>query len=85
MPDEFEEAESAFWGEMFAGMAPKARAALEEKMDLVQDAVILGTLLNAFFFENGKVGCGAETIKALPKLVTYRLPFVRGGEAPYTE
>jgi hypothetical protein len=46
MPEECEVAESAFWGEMFAGMPPEVRKGLEEKMDLVQDAVILGTLLD---------------------------------------
>ncbi|SPQ24790.1 261fcb83-3b3e-4e8a-b9c9-bc176070b476 [Thermothielavioides terrestris] len=55
MPDEFEVAERAFWKELFAGMSPKTREMLEDNLDLVQDAVILGTLLDTFFWENGKV------------------------------
>ena len=38
VPEGFEEAERAFWGEIFAGMLPEVRAVLE-KMDLVQARV----------------------------------------------
>lgn len=48
MPDEFEVAERAFWEELFAGMPQETRAMLEKNIDLVQDAVILGTLLDTF-------------------------------------
>lgn len=58
---------------------------LEENISLVQDAVILGTLLDAFFWEEGEVGCGPITMKALPKFITYRIPMVRGDEPPYKE
>lgn len=85
MPDEFEIAERAFWTELFAGMPKKTRAVLEKDISLVQDAVILGTLLDAFFWEEGKVGCGEVTVKALPKFITYRIPLVRGNEPPYKE
>ncbi|KAK3902095.1 hypothetical protein C8A05DRAFT_15803 [Staphylotrichum tortipilum] len=85
MPDEFEIAERAFWKELFDGMPKKTRAVLEKDISLVQDAVILGTLLDAFFWEEGKVGCGEVTVKALPKFITYRIPLVRGNEPPYKE
>ncbi|KXX81450.1 hypothetical protein MMYC01_202664 [Madurella mycetomatis] len=74
MPDEFEDAERGFWRELFDGLPQKTRAMLEKNIDLVQEAVILGTLLDAFFWEDGKVGCGQVTIKALPKFITYRIP-----------
>ncbi|KAK4120081.1 hypothetical protein N657DRAFT_683895 [Parathielavia appendiculata] len=54
------------------------RAALEENINLVQDAVVLGTLLDAFLWEEGKVGCGEITLRAPPKFLTYRIPFVEG-------
>lgn len=82
MPDEFEEAERGFWKELFDGLPQGTRAMFEENIDLVQEAVVLGTLLNAFFWEDGKVGCGQVTIKALPKFITYRIPVVRGSEQP---
>ena len=78
MPDEFETVERAFWKELFDGMPKKTRALLEKNISLVQDAVILGTLLDVFFWEEGNVGCGEITIKALPKFITYRIPLLRG-------
>ncbi|KXX77551.1 hypothetical protein MMYC01_207025 [Madurella mycetomatis] len=85
MPDEFEVAERAFWKELFTGMPRNTRAMLERNIDLVQDAVILGTILDTFFWEDGKVGCGEISMKALPKFLTYRIPLVRGDEPPYME
>lgn len=85
MPDEFEVAERGFWTELFDGMPEHIRTALEKRIDLVQDAVILATLLDCFFFEDGKVGAGQVALKALPKFMTYRIPFVRGQEQPYRE
>jgi hypothetical protein len=85
MPDEFEAAERIFWNELFNGMPADTRDVLKEKINLVQDAVILGTLLDCFFLEDGKVGFSRITLKALPKFLTYRVPFVRENEPPYTD
>ncbi|KAK4220560.1 hypothetical protein QBC38DRAFT_494032 [Podospora fimiseda] len=85
MPDEFEVAERAFWKELFDGMSKETRKILEKNINLVQDAVILGTLLDIFFWEDGKVGCGEISLKALPKFLTYRIPQVRGNAPPYKE
>lgn len=85
MPDEFEVAEQAFWKELFGGMSQEIRGVLEANIDLIQDAVILGTILDTFFWEEGKVGCGEVPMKALPKFLTYRIPQVRGDEPPYKE
>ncbi|KAK2603986.1 hypothetical protein QQS21_003822 [Conoideocrella luteorostrata] len=83
MPDEFEVAERTFWNELFEGMPVDTATILKTEIALVQEAVILGTLLDCFFFENGKVGFSKVALKALPKFLTYRIPFVRGNEAPY--
>jgi hypothetical protein len=85
MPEEFEDAERAFWNEMFDAMPEETRELLKRQIHLVQDAVILGTLLSCFFFEDGKVGSHQVGLKALPKFLTYRIPFVRGDEAPYKD
>ncbi|KAI1177708.1 hypothetical protein F4777DRAFT_189769 [Nemania sp. FL0916] len=84
MPDEFETAERGFWAELFAGMPTHVRAEIEKQIDLVQDLVILATLFSCFFFEEQKVGVAQVTLKALPKLITYRIPFVRGDAQPYS-
>jgi len=85
MPDEFEVAERAFWNEMFDGMPTDICDMLKRQINLVQDAVILGTLLDCFFLEAGKVGCSKITLKTLPQFLTYRIPFVRGDNPPYRE
>ncbi|KAI0835135.1 hypothetical protein F5Y06DRAFT_139452 [Hypoxylon sp. FL0890] len=85
MPDEFEVAERGFWKELFDGMPRDTRKMLEKRINLVQNAVILGTLLDCFFLEDGKVGCGQIVLNALPKFLTYRIPFIRGNEPPYKD
>ena len=85
VPEEFEDAERAFWNELFDGMPAESRDSLEKQGDLIQDAVILGTLLDFLSFEQGKVIVGPISKKALPKLLTYRVPFVRGSAPPYKE
>jgi hypothetical protein len=85
MPDEFEVAERGFWRELFDGMPETVRKVLEKRINLVQDAVILGTLLDCFFIDNGKVGFSQVALKALPKFLTYRMPLIRGDEQPYRE
>lgn len=85
VPDEFEDAERAFWNELFDGIPADTRDKLKGQIDLVQDAVILGTLMDCLSWENEKVIVGSVSIKALPKLLTYRIPFARGNEPPYRD
>ncbi|KAI9654065.1 MAG: hypothetical protein M1829_001097 [Trizodia sp. TS-e1964] len=80
---EFVEAETAFWRELFDGMPKDVCRLLKSRKNLVQDAVILGTILQCFFYENGKVICGDVSLKVLPKFITYRIPLIRGNEPPY--
>lgn len=85
MPDEFEVAERGFWKEPFDDMPTNVRDTLEKRIGLVQDAVTLGTLLDCFFLDQGKVGCSQIVFKALPKFLTYEIPQVRGQRKPYQE
>lgn len=85
MSDGFEAAERGFWRELFDAMPKNVRIKLENRINLVKDAVILGTLLDCFFFENGNVGFSKVALKALPKFMTYRIPLVRGEEKPYKD
>lgn len=85
LPDEFEVAERGFWKELFDGMPTNIRDMLEKRIGLVQDAVTLGTLLDCFFLDNGKVGCSQIVLKALHKFLTYEIPQVRGQKKPYQE
>lgn len=83
IPDEFDVAERGFWNELFDGMPASIRDMLEKRIELVQDAVTLGTLLDCFFLDNGTVGCSQVALKALPKFLTYEIPQVRGQKKPY--
>ena len=64
IPEVFEAVERAFWKELFDGTP----GSVLKNIDLVQDAVILGTLSDAFFFEEANVGRGESALRALPKL-----------------
>lgn len=83
MPDGFEEAERAFWSAILGGMATPVRERLERNADVVQQAVLLGTMLDCFSMEHGKIIVGPVAVKALPKFLTYRIPLIRGDDPPY--
>lgn len=54
MPDEFEKAERGLRGELLAAMPEEVKKALEGNIQLVQDIVVLGTILDVFVLEDGK-------------------------------
>jgi hypothetical protein len=86
MPDEFEESERGFWHEITEGVPPEVQKVLLANADAIQTAVQLGTLLDTFEEEDGKVGrCNPVALRALPKLLSYRVPFIRGADPPYSK
>ncbi|KAF2155858.1 hypothetical protein K461DRAFT_274893 [Myriangium duriaei CBS 260.36] len=83
MLDDFEEVERAFWSEILKGIPESTRLLVTETPELVQTAVTLGILLEAFQLENGRLGPYSEVaVRALPKLLTYRIPMIRGPDSP---
>jgi hypothetical protein len=86
MPHEFEDAERGFWQEIYDGVSADTRKTVDSNIDAVQTAVTLGTLLGAFQLDEGKIGpYNPVVINALPKLLSYRIPLVRGSDPPYAE
>lgn len=86
MPPEFDSAERGFWHEIYSGIAPALRKIVDDNVDAVQTAVTLGTLLDAFQLDEGKIGpYNPVVVNALPKLLSYRIPLVRGSDPPYGE
>ncbi|CUS08874.1 unnamed protein product, partial [Tuber aestivum] len=84
MPDEFEESERGFWQEVFDGVPADIRKVLDANLDVVQMAVILGTMLDTFESEEGKLGpYNPVSVEALPKFLSYRIPFLRNSDPPY--
>jgi hypothetical protein len=85
-PDEFEESERGFWEEMFEGVPADVRKVLNANLEAVQMSVLLGTLLGTFELDNGKLGlCNPVMVVALPKFLSYRIPFLRGSDPPYAK
>ncbi|CAK7229411.1 hypothetical protein SEUCBS140593_007234 [Sporothrix eucalyptigena] len=85
MPPEFVEAEKAFWNSFFDGIPDEeVKSQVSQQLVLVQEAVLLGTLLDTFFIEDGTVGVSTVSVTALSKFLTYRLPALRDGAPPYT-
>ncbi|KAL8908651.1 MAG: hypothetical protein Q9171_005363 [Xanthocarpia ochracea] len=83
MSPQFEDAEKVFWQEIWGGIPQSVREFLRANWEAVQSAVTLGTLLDAFQLEEGKLGpYNPVVVEALPKLLTYRLPLKRGASSP---
>lgn len=86
MPLEFEDAERGFWQEVCDGLPAEVRKLFDTDPDTIQIAVTLGTLLDTFQLDEGKIGpYNYVVVEALPKLLTYRIPFIRGSDPPYSE
>lgn len=86
MPPEFEDAERGFWQEVYEGVSADTRKIIDSNIDAVQTAVTLGTLLGAFQLDEGNIGpYNPVVIEAPPKLLSYRIPLVRGSDPPYAE
>lgn len=86
IPANFEEAERGFWDEIFMGIPRDVHKQVVDHLEEVQLAVTLGILLDAFQIDGDQLGgynpVGAE---ALPTLLSYRMPLIRGAASPYPE
>ncbi|KAK2871948.1 hypothetical protein FQN49_002675 [Arthroderma sp. PD_2] len=87
MPENFVESEEGLWQELFDGVPADIRKTLDANIDVVQTAVMVGTLLDAFPIVDGKLieSFNPAVMHGLPKFVTYRIPPIRGSDAPYSE
>ncbi|KAI9706859.1 MAG: hypothetical protein M1820_004638 [Bogoriella megaspora] len=86
MPPEFEDAEKGFWQEIWNGIPENVSELVRINPEAVQIAVTLGTLLDAFQLDEGKIGpYNPVVVEALAKLLTYRIPLLRGTAPPYSE
>lgn len=86
MPPEFDDAERGLWHEVYNGIPSHVRDLLKADPEAVQIAVTLGTLLGAFQLDKGVIGpYNPVVIEALPKLLTYRIPCIRGCGPAYME
>jgi hypothetical protein len=71
---------------VYDGVSIETRKIIDGNIDAVQTAVTLGTLLDAFQLDEGKIALfNPVVINALPKLLTYRVPMIRGLDPPYAQ
>jgi hypothetical protein len=59
-------------------MPDVVRKMVNERSDLLQEAARLGTFLDCFFFEGERVGCNPVLLRALPELLSHRIPLPGG-------
>lgn len=86
MPACFVEAEKAFWHAVLGGMGAERRELLEGMADVVQLAVLVGTVCSTVSLEGGKLCIHEVSLGSLEKFLSYRVPMVRGeDEPPYTK
>ncbi|KAK2746365.1 hypothetical protein FQN57_003247 [Myotisia sp. PD_48] len=84
MSGHFVEAEVGFWQELFDGVSADTRKILDANLDIIQLAVLIGTVVGTFPIVDGKVGIvNPVGLKALPKHLSYRIPAIRGSDPPY--
>ena len=77
----FDAMEMGFWNEIVNGGPPQAKMAIEANWEAVQTSVTIGTILSVFEGD-GKINSVA--LNNLPKLLTYRIPALRGSALPYS-
>lgn len=80
-PD-YEYVERVFWDKFLLESPENVRTLCKHQPELVQTAVTLGILLNAFLIIGDKLVFNKVTPNALPTLLTYRIPLVRAVEEP---
>jgi len=78
----FDPMEMGFWKEIVDGAPPEAKVAIESNWEAVQTSVTIGTILAVFEGDDGVVN--RVVLANLPKLLTYKIPALRGSALPYS-
>ncbi|KAI9820413.1 MAG: hypothetical protein M1826_000939 [Phylliscum demangeonii] len=80
--EEFQEMERGFWEEMVGHAPATVQPTLRAHPEAVQIGVRIGTVLDTL--DSGVSGkFNPAALGALPKLLTYRIPALRGADPPY--
>lgn len=78
----FDPMEMGFWNEVVNGAPVEAKTAIETNWAAVQTSVTIGTILATFEGDDEKIN--DAMLRNLPKLLTYRIPALRGSALPYS-
>jgi hypothetical protein len=82
---EFEAIDRAFWAGLVENSPAEIREILEANWEAVQTAVMIGTVFKVFPVEGDEVSVSRISLGALPMLMRYRIPALRGEGKAYAE
>lgn len=81
--DAYEAIERGFWSTLMDSADPTICALLESNLEAVQTSVMIGTLFRIISIEGENIFVGQVALKALPTLMRYKIPALRGSAKPY--
>ncbi|KFX94060.1 hypothetical protein V490_04539 [Pseudogymnoascus sp. VKM F-3557] len=81
----FEAIDRAFWDGLMENAPAEMRDFLEANWEIVQTAVMIGTVFKVFSVEGDEVFVSKIRLDALPMLMRYRVPALRGSGNAYAE
>ncbi|KAH6681903.1 hypothetical protein B0J14DRAFT_613695 [Halenospora varia] len=79
----FEAMDRGFWEELTENAPKEIREVLEANWEVAQTSVMIGTLFKVMSVERENVFVSKITLKALPQLMRYWIPALRGSNAAY--
>lgn len=82
---EFEAIDRAFWAGLVENSPAEMRECMEANWEAVQTAVMIGTVFKVFSVEGDEVSVSTISLAALPMLMRYRIPALRGEGRAYAE
>lgn len=80
----FEAIDRGFWDGLIENTPEEIRNVLEANWEAIQASVMIGTLFKVMSVEGDEVFVSKITLKALPQLMRYRIPALRGSSTAYS-
>ncbi|KFY38745.1 hypothetical protein V494_04214 [Pseudogymnoascus sp. VKM F-4513 (FW-928)] len=81
----FEAIDRGFWNGLLEDTPIEIRGRLEADWEAVQTAVMIGTLFKTFWVEGDQVSASKLSLNALPMMMRYRIPALRGSSKAYSD
>lgn len=82
---EFEAIDRRFWDGLLEDTPAEIRDSLEANWEAVQTAVMIGIIFKVMSIEGGEVFVSKIRLNALPMLMRYRIPALRGSSRAYSD
>ena len=79
----FEAMERGFWESLLQDADLTVRQQIESNLNAIQTTTLIGTLLKVFSIEGETIFVAQIPLKALPTLLKYRIPALRGSAKPF--